>query len=128
MSAARPDRRLGHRYDTSATELTWHVPQRHWLRTRMEPRPVTMVNVSTTGAAVVADTVPDFECHSLVTLECEGLTITAAVQRIVPGDHDGVSYYGLQFVDPPPAAIELFMSRTDAATRAALEEYWRTAG
>lgn len=127
MSGSRPDRRLGQRYATHDATAAWQVPRRRWMRTRLESVPVTLVNVSTTGAAVVAETVPEFGRDSLVVIDCAGRSVEATIRRVVPGGSDGVSYYGLQFVDPDPAVLEVLMSRTDAETRAALEDYWNTA-
>lgn len=129
MSMSRSDRRLGRRYETTNATMTWRVPRRKLLRTKVEDEPITMVNVSTTGAAVVASAVADFERGSLVVLDCDGVAIEATIRRIVPdAEREDVRYYGLQFVNPDSAAIERLLSRTEAASRAVLEEYWRHAG
>ena len=87
-----------------------------------------MVNVSATGAAVVATTVPDLDRHSVVTLDCGGPSFDATVRRIVAGKEPDVSYYGLQFINPSADVIDLLLSHAGVAPRDVLEDYWRRAG
>ena len=87
-----------------------------------------MVNVSASGASVVAPIAPELVRHQLVGLECDGRRFLGSIQRVVPAERPGVAYYGIQFVDPAADVIELLLSHAGVAPRAVLEDYWRRAG
>lgn len=86
-----------------------------------------MLNVSTTGAALVGRTVPAFEPGTTVIIDCGNSLLRAAIARIVPGKEADTSYYGLQFVDPSPDVLEDLLSHANVAPRELLEQYWSNA-
>ena len=101
-----PSRRLGER--TGVQLLLGHVDV---MVGRLRPKPrevaVTIDNVSMTGvgfwgdlpAAVVAGTVLSFRTGSLA--------CPVRIRRVAEGrDGVGRAYYGAEFVDPSPAALE----------------------
>lgn len=107
--------------------VSWHVPRRRRFRTRIVPEEVAIVNMSATGAAIVAQTVPELEVEQRVVIEYREAVMRATIARIVPGVEEGTSYYGVQFIDPDPDLLDRMLSHANVAPRELLELYWSQA-
>jgi hypothetical protein len=109
-------------------KVTWRVPRRRRFgRVQLVDEVVDVANVSATGAAIIGPTVPDLQPRHLLPLDCGGLGVVARIQRIVPSADPEVSFYGVQFIDPDPNAIELLLAQVEIPSRDELEELWNRA-
>jgi hypothetical protein len=125
--AAAPNRRIGERLSTPDLTITWEVARRGRFRTKTQPEPVQVLNASATGAALVAPRVPGLVRRSLVPLTVDGHHMIAKVMREEPTAIVGMTAYGVQFLEPIPAAIEFLMEHGGAHDRGELESLWRRA-
>jgi len=127
MAVSRGERRLGQRHETPNLVVSWRVPRRRFLRTRLVAEPATMLNVSATGAALVGGTVPEFEPGATVIIDCGNSLLRATIARIVPSGEEDTSYYGIQFIDLSPDVLEELLEHANVAPRELLEQYWSNA-
>ena len=128
MGTTHANARLGRRFPSPGVKVTWRVPRRkRFGRVQMIDEVVDVANVSATGAAIVGPTVPDLRPAHLLPLDCGGLTLISRIQRIVVSSDPEVSFYGVQFIDPDPNAIELLLSQVEIPSRDQLEELWNRA-
>ena len=127
MSSTATNRRIGRRLPSPGLTVTWRVPRRSRWRTRVVEEIVDIANVSASGAAIVAPTAADLRCDQVLELDCDGLAASARIRRIVPGSDPGLSYYGVQFVDPSPEVVDLLLSRAGLPRAEDLETYWNRA-
>jgi hypothetical protein len=127
VSTSATNRRIGQRLPSPGLTVTWRVPRRTRWRTRVVEEVVDVANVSATGAAIVAPTAADLRRDQVLELDCEGLAASARIRRIVPGSRPGVSYYGVQFVDPSPEVVDLLLSRAGLPRAEDLEAQWNRA-
>lgn len=91
------------------------------LGTPGQPAALQIVDVSVSGARVLAERNPDVSVGTRVQIAFDGETALAEVRSTVPHDHARLCYYGLRFIDVPPAmsrAIHEFVSgnRQDPAS------------
>jgi hypothetical protein len=129
MATTHPDARIGRRYPSPGVTVTWRVPRRkRWGRVHLVDEAVEVVNVSATGAAIVGPTVPELQVQHLLPVQCGDKQLVSRIRRIVPSSSDpDVSFYGVQFIDPAPDAIELLLSQVAVPSREELEELWNRA-
>jgi hypothetical protein len=128
MGTTHANARLGRRISSPGVKVTWRVPRRkRFGRVQLVDEVVDVANVSATGAAIVGPTVPDLRAQHLLPLDCGGLSVVSRIQRIVPSPDPEVSFYGVQFIDPDPNAIELLLSQVEIPSRDQLEELWNRA-
>jgi hypothetical protein len=127
VSSAVTNRRIGRRLPSPGLTVTWRVRRRTRWRTRVVEEVVDVANVSASGAALVAPTAADLRCDQVLELECDGLPASARIRRIVPGSEPGVSYYGVQFVDPSPEVVDLLLARAGLPRAEDLEAQWNHA-
>ena len=129
MGSTQVNARIGRRFPSPGVKVTWRVPQRkRFGRVQLIDEVVDVANVSATGAAIVGPTVDELRPGHLLPLECGGLTVVARIQRVVPSSEPGTSFYGVQFIDPNPNAIDLLLSQVEIPSRDQLEELWNRAG
>ena len=128
MGTTQVNTRMGRRFPTPGVKVTWRVPRRkRFGRVQLVDEVVDVANVSATGAAIVGPTVPDLRPAHLLPLDCGGLSVVSRIQRIVASPDPEVSFYGVQFIDPHPDAIELLLSQVEIPSRDQLEELWNRA-
>jgi hypothetical protein len=121
------DRRIGGRRATPGLQVAWTVPRRtRWSRKQVDET-VEVVDVSPSGMAVVAHTVPDLPVRSVVPVRFDRFATRAVIRRIEPADGAQRSRYGLQFLDPSPDHIEALLGFGGAPPRETLEAVWRRA-
>ncbi len=123
--ATAPNRRIGERLATPDLTITWEVTRKGRFRTRTGVEPVRVLNASPTGAALVAPTVPGLGVRSKVPLHVDGHDVVAQIRREEPTAIVGMTAYGVQFVDPDPAAIDFLLEQGGSDDRAALESLWQ---
>src|ERR1700760_240783 len=125
--ATSQNRRIGERLPTPDLTITWEVARKGRFRTKTEIEPVRVLNASPTGAALVAPTVPGLGVRAKVPLHVGGHDVVAQVRREEPTAIVGMTAYGVQFVDPEPAAIDFLLEHGGSDDRAALESLWQRA-
>ena len=119
------ERRIGGRRPTPGLEVQWTVPRSTRWKRRQVDEVVEVVDVSPSGIAVVASTVPDLPVRSVVPIRFDRYATRAIVRRIEPTDSPERSRYGLQFLDPAPDLIDALRSFSGAVPREQLEALWR---
>jgi hypothetical protein len=128
MGTTHANSRLGRRVPSPGVKVTWRVPRRkRFGRVQLVDEVVDVANVSPTGAAIVGPTVPELRAEHILPLECGGLSVVSRIKRIVVSSDPAVSFYGVQFIDPNPNAIELLLSQVEIPSRDQLEEIWNRA-
>ena len=128
MGSTQTEARLGRRFPSPGVKVTWRVPRRkRFGRVQLVDEVVDVANVSATGAAIVGPTVPDLRAQHLLPLDCGGLSVVSRIQRVVESSDPEVSFYGVQFIDPNPDAVELLLSQVEIPSRDQLEELWNRA-
>jgi hypothetical protein len=124
LVAAISNRRIGERLPTPDLTVTWEVERRGRFRAKTQAEPVQVINASATGAALVAPRVPGLVRRSVVPLEFGDHRIFAKVMREEPTTIVGMTAYGVQFLDPDPAAVEYLLHQGGAENRDDLESLW----
>lgn len=123
------DRRLGWRLPVSDMWVTWRLdrPDRRPLRQRrfpLERQFGRVVDLSVSGARIIAPFAADLRVGSLIRIEIEGHKGTVAIHRVEPTDAEGLWSYGVSFVDFPPKFTDKVYARLDAFQAENLEGQW----
>lgn len=102
MASSAMERRIGRRFDAPRNRIAWRLgrPVRGvpWLRRRSEVG--LLVNVSVSGAGVLAPDCMDLEPGSRVTIGFEGTTGQVIVRRISSCGDESQNLYGIEFAEP----------------------------
>jgi hypothetical protein len=122
------ERRIGTRHPVGWLQVTWSVLRRGRWRTAKVEEHISAIDVSTSGMAVRAQTVPNLMVGQPVQIRLGGHLVTARVRRIAPTVDPEATDYGLEFVDPPLEFIETLMVQSGAAAADNLEIFWQHAG
>lgn len=109
MAPDPTERRLGNRYDVTRNKIGWRIDRRprrlfFWSR---EPEVADLVNVSVSGAAVLASTCDDLRIGSLVTIKFRGVTGTVVIRRISSCGDLSRCLFGIEFAEPTSALTTL---------------------
>ena len=101
------------------------VPRKSALRVKEREEDVRILNVSATGAALLARTVEILRHKDIVVMTYGTFRVRVSIARIVQTSDPTLTYYGVQLVNPDPALIDELMSHTEVAQRETLEDFWR---
>ena len=114
------NRRIGERTAIEPTDITWlPVQKKPRLRRRTKPKPALLVQLSVTGAGVVAPA--DFAVHAgtRAVIEIDGLHGLVEVRHIEPSNDPFMSLYGVEFLSLDPKLSQR-INRTLSAGSVAL--------
>ena len=95
------DKRIGKRQQIKSVPMIWvpePAPPGWGFRAETEPDGQ-IVELSVSGAGIVARTRPDATIDSIVSIACLGVTGRLIVKRIEADIYPGESYYGMAFAD-----------------------------
>lgn len=114
------NRRVGQRHPIESVPVTWRadLPRRSGLlRRRTGAQPAHMVDLSVSGAAVVAPAAGDLRVGSVVVVDYEGHAGRVVIRRIAAGPIASAgSLYGVEFSEPngelTSALYDLFIRHT----------------
>jgi hypothetical protein len=91
------ERRLGRRHEVPRVTISWRVGQRRRMFSRTATVEAHLVNVSATGAAILAPVDPDLGPRSRLDIEWDGARATVEIRRVEEGPVPGISLYGVAF-------------------------------
>jgi hypothetical protein len=91
------ERRLVERHDAPRITISWRVGERRHLFGRTASIEAHLVNVSTTGAGILAPAAADLVVRSRVAIEWNGARATVEIRHVEPGPIPGVNMYGVAF-------------------------------
>jgi hypothetical protein len=98
------ERRLGARHVLGPVAVRWRVDEEVVApvdRSRRDgPEPAGLLDLSVSGAKIMARTSDDMSVGDWTMVSIRGATGPVVVRRIVPAAQDGFSHYGLEFLDP----------------------------
>jgi hypothetical protein len=124
-----PGRRLGERIPIGDVFLTWRVdhsptPKR---RNKREPDVGRLLNISVSGAAVVAPRAEDLRRGSVLLIQLGTAEAVVRIRRIDEfGDPDW-RIYGVEFVETEPDFLDWINHLLDHRRPGGLVEAWNTA-
>lgn len=127
------ERRLGHRHEDVRFGVGWRLDQtddRSPERRRQLPLPPqvgVLLNVSVTGASILAPSAPDLQVGSRLLISFRGVTGTVIVKRIGPSATAVQSLYAVEFAEPNSALTSLVYD-TFVGEQALSEGSYRRAG
>ena len=127
----RPEQRLGARLDVSNLWVLWDIGRadrrsaRERRRHPIEQQFAQVVNLSVSGAAVVAPHAPHLRVGSMLDIEAGGFRGMVAIHRIAECGDPDQRVYGVSFVDFPPAFTDFVYSVLAAARPSDLAEVWQ---
>lgn len=102
MASSAIERRIGRRFDAPRNRIAWRVDRPvlglPWVRRRSEVG--LLVNVSVSGAGVLAPDCMDLQPGSRVTIGFEGTTGDVIVRRISSCGGESQNLYGIEFAEP----------------------------
>ncbi len=102
----RPDeRRIGHRKSVVGLQCKWDLDGagvKKRLFKRYSPTTAEVVELSLSGATIVAVSSPLLTPGTAVALEIEGQRGGVAIRNIAPASIDGFSRYGVEFLQLEP--------------------------
>lgn len=129
----RPEQRLGSRVDVDELWVAWDLgrpDRRGFLEKRRHPVEQQfgqVVNLSVSGAAVVAPVAQHLRVGSMIDLEAGGFRGMVAVHRVDDIGDPERRLYGVSFVDFPPAFTDFVYSVLEAARPSGLRDRWQRA-
>ncbi|CAN5300510.1 hypothetical protein BH20ACT3_BH20ACT3_01810 [soil metagenome] len=121
MSRYSTNRRVGRRHPIRAVPITWRAdlppPTGFRKRRRTGPLSAHMVDLSVSGAAIVAPPASDLGVGSKVLIDFEGHPGRVLIRRVAPGPVASAgSLYGVEFAEPngelTSALYDLFIRHT----------------
>lgn len=123
------DARVVERYRTVGLQVTWSPPSRRWLWIRPRPAAAEVIDLSVSGALLLAPTNPQVRTGLVVEMECDGARGRVQVRHVHQSLDPEQHYYGVQFLQLQPELRERLFDvvakeRGDLGT---LESYWRSA-
>lgn len=126
MSLVNRSRRLGERLGVHGVVVGWDTagrrsPRRH-RRTFAE---ADVIDVSVTGAQLLAPTSPRIDIDSVVTIAAGGALGVVRVTRIVPVTNGPLRVFGVEFVELEAPMEALLFAHLDVIARAPESVVWR---
>jgi len=123
--------RLGERAAVEGLWVGWHLDrqdQRGYLERRRHPVEQQwglVVDLSVSGAGIVAPVSHQIAIGSMIDIEAGGFRGLVAVHRIAETDDPETRVYGVSFVDFPPAFTDFVYGWLAAGRPAGLQELWQ---
>ena len=119
------EKRIGRRRNIPSIPMAWCSNPKRAPRWRDERRvDGRVVEVSLTGAGIVASSLPKVELGDIVVIHCLGYICPVIVRRIEPDLYPGESYYGIELVEGATAlADELRRRYLDTAPGAPVPDF-----
>lgn len=132
MSAPPPDpgRRLGERIPIGDVLLVWRAEDEGDRRSRRrgaEPEVGRLLDVSVSGAAVVAPTATELRAGSAVLVQLGNARAVVRVKRIEDFGDDDWRTYGVEFVETEPEFLDWINHLLNGRRDARLIENWNHA-
>lgn len=124
------ERRLGARLPIEGMWVTWNVGRRDTRpllqrrRYPLETQYGRVEDLSVSGAAIVAPTDPALRVGSTLMIEAEGFRGMVGVTQMRDTADEGLTRYGVSFVDFPPKFTVAVYARLDALADASHREFW----
>lgn len=123
------DGRVVERYRTLGLHLTWRPPTRRWLWIRPRPAAAEVIDLSVSGALLLAPTNPEVRTGSVVELSCDGARGRVQVRHVHQSLDPEQHYYGVLFLQLQPELRQrLFdLVAKERGDLGHLESLWRSA-
>ncbi len=95
----RPDTfpRITPRYPIPPLRATWHAPSRRRIGPRTSSVEIRLVDISIAGALLIAPSNDRLETGSRLKIEFGDTDGVAEIRNVRPCDHEGFSYYGINY-------------------------------
>jgi hypothetical protein len=123
MEWAPGEKRIGRRRQIKSVPMAWCRDPSNPSPFDAEVRPDgRIVELSVSGAGLVATTHPYVEIGSTVLIACMGCTGLVIIRRIEPDMYPGESYYGVEFGEPN-SVLGQTLHRSYLVTESAPEVY-----
>ena len=115
------ERRIGERFQIHEPRLGWNVLQKSghapFARRRRRPMPeCRFLDVSVTGARILAPVGRDLHVGSRITLDYDGEPTTVQIRRVEPYNR-AFSVYGVSFVELGPYLQQIVYAADDGPAR-----------
>lgn len=126
-----PEQRLGARVATDGLWFAWDLDRRDRrgliarLRDPARQQWGQVVDLSVSGAGIIAPRAEHLRRGSMLTVEAGGFKGMVAIHRIADTDDPGSAMYGISFVDFPPAFTDFVYSVLEAVRPAGLRDIWQ---
>ena len=120
-SASYGERRIGERFQTHEPRMGWCVPQksgsdRRDVRRRKAAPECRFLDVSITGARLLAPQAGDLHVGSRILLDYDGESTSVRIRR-VESHNEVVSVYGVSFVELGPRLKQIVYAADSARSR-----------
>ena len=119
-SASYGERRIGERFQTHEPRMGWCVPQksgdRRDRRRRKAVPECRFLDVSITGARLLAPQARDLHVGSRILLDYDGESTTVRIRRVEP-HNEAISVYGVSFVELGPRLKQIVYAADSARSR-----------
>jgi hypothetical protein len=115
------ERRLGERHDAPRITISWRVGERRHLFGRTASIEAHLVNISATGAAILAPDAADLMPRSRVLIEWNDARATVEIRHVEPGPIPGVNLYGVAFGVRDAAFDQLLDAHISASRPSSVE-------
>lgn len=99
--------------------VTWHIERRDTrplLQRRRHPLETLygrVVDLSVSGARIIAPTDPSLRVGSTLVILAEGCRGLVAIKQLAPTDEEGLTSYGVSFVDFPDRFTQAVYARIE---------------
>ena len=115
------ERRIGARFQTHEPRMGWCVPQKSGNNRRDRRRRTAVpecgfLDVSITGARLLAPQARDLHVGSRIVLDYDGESTTVRIRRVEP-HNEAISVYGVSFVELGPRLKEIVYAADGARSR-----------
>jgi len=115
------ERRIGERFQTHEPRLGWRGPQQsgNARRDRRRPKPAPecrFLDVSITGARLLAPEARDLQVGSQISLDYDGESTSVKIRRVEPYNQ-AFSVYGVSFVELGPRLMQIVYAADTARSR-----------
>jgi hypothetical protein len=125
MSFVNRSRRLGERLGVHGVVLSWNTRGRRRPRWQRRPFPeADVIDVSVTGAQLLAPESPWIQVGQLITVAAGGAVGTVRIRRIVPVTNGPLCMFGVEFIDLEPALQALLFTHLDDAGPSPEQVHW----
>ena len=120
-SASYGERRIGERFQTHEPRMGWCVPQksgnaRRDRRRRKAVPECRFLDVSITGARLLAPQARDLHVGSRILLDYDGESTSVRIRRVEP-HNEAISVYGVSFVELGPRLKQIVYAADSARSR-----------
>jgi hypothetical protein len=128
-----PEQRLGARLDVSGLWVLWDISRvdrrsaRERRRHPVEQQFGQVLNLSVSGAAIIAPAAPHLRPGSMIDIEAGGFKGMVAIHRIDEMGDPFQRVYGVSFVDFPPAFTDYVYAVLASARPDDLQDRWQRA-